>query len=274
MTDQVLDSLEVKPETPPEAPVLNEIEQQAVQSGWVPKEDWKGAEDDWVPAKQFVKRGQLEAELKRQRAETSHKEKVIKSMKDHYLTLKEDAKKELLETLKRSHRDAVKSEDYMEATKISLQMEEVEENLDRKFKHHDQHVEQVTAPVSTPPPEFYEWQERNKWYQIGNTDDMTVEADQLAVAYMKRKPDAPYTDMLNYVTERMTKLYPEKFMPKQKERSADDVNEPGSVQNKGDTKGSKVKLTPAEKEAAAQFGLTEQEFAESLKEYDKKKGWA
>jgi hypothetical protein len=273
MTDQILDNQETVVVDTPEPPKYNEVEQEAIQSGWVPKDEWKGSEDDWVPAKQFVKRGQLEAELKRQRADGAHKEKVIKSMKDYYLNLKEDAKKEVLDSLKRSHREAIKSEDYVEATKISLQMEEMEDNLDRKFKQHDEQVAQVTAPVHTPPPEFFEWQNRNSWYKMGQDDEMTIEADQLAVAFAKRNPNKDYIEMLNYVTERMTKMYPEKFMTKQKERVADDVNEPGSVQSKGDNR-SKTKLSPAEKEAAAAFGLTEQEYAEGLRELDKKKGWA
>lgn len=267
--NQVLDKQEDNNDV--STPQYTEIEQQALQSGWVPKDQWKGAEDDWVPAKQFVKYGQTEAELKRQRAEVSQKEKVIKSMKDHYLNVKEDAKKEVLDALKRSHREAIKAEDYVEATKISLQMEEIEDNLDKRFVQHDRKIEEVSATAPTPPPEFYSWQEKNTWYQMGTNDEMTIEADEMAIAYAKRNPGKSYTDMLDYVTTRIQKLYPEKFMTKQKERVADDVNEPGSVQSKSDTK-SKYKLSQAEKEAAAAFGLTEQEFAESLKEYDQKKG--
>lgn len=271
MTDQILDKQEEPKDTPPQ---LSETEQQAIDNGWVPKDQWKGAEDDWVPAKQFIKYGQVEAELKRQRQEVSQKEKVIKTMKDHYLNVKEDAKREVVDTLKRTQKEAIKNEDYAEATKIGLQIDELEDNLDKKFSQHEQKMEEVSSTPPGPPPEFYEWNSRNGWYKMGQNDEMTIEADQLAIAYAKRNPNKTYQDMLEYVTDRIQKLYPEKFVPKQKEREADDINEPGAVQNKGTSGKTKIKLTDAEKEAAAAFGLTYEEFAESLKEYDKKKGWA
>ena len=46
---------ETKPETPPE--VNESVLKEAESQGWVPKEKFRGDENDWVDADTFVKRG-------------------------------------------------------------------------------------------------------------------------------------------------------------------------------------------------------------------------
>lgn len=254
-----------------QTPEYTPVEQEALSMGWVPKDQWKGAEEDWTPAKAFIKYGQLESEHKKTKAEASQKEKVIKSMKDYYLNVKEDAKKEIEDTLKRQKREAIKNEDYARVAEIDLQLDELTDNLDRRFKQRDVGMEKDTAEVTGPPPEFYEWNKKNSWYQMGKQDGLTKEADVLAVAYAQMNPNAPYQEVLDHVTDRIKKLFPEKFV-NPKERPAD-VNEPGETT--GDAKSKKsVRLSEAEKRAAEAFGLSYEDYAKGLKEWDQKKGVA
>ena len=272
MTDQ-LDKVEEKeveqPETKQtEEPKYTETEAEALATGWVPKDQWKGAEEDWVPAKAYLKYGQVESDLKRVRSEASQKEKVIKSMKDYYLNVKEDAKKEILDTLKRHKREAIKNEDYAEVAKLDVQIDEINDNLDRKFKASDEKVKNIEVPQG-PPPEFFDWNRKNSWYVLGAQDGLTKEADALAIGYAQAYPAAKYDDVLNYVEETIKAKYPQKF-EKPRGRPTD-VNEPG--ESVGDAKPkTKVKLTPAERQAAEAFGMTPEEYAAGLQKWESTRG--
>src|SRR3990167_4897006 len=50
---------------------LSETEQAAVTNGWVPKDQWEGDPDEWVPARQFIKNGELFGRI------NSYKNKII-----------------------------------------------------------------------------------------------------------------------------------------------------------------------------------------------------
>lgn len=268
--DDVVDTPDPKADEKP-TPEYTPVELEAMEMGWVPKDQWKGAEEEWTPAKAFIKYGQLESKYKQAQSSASQNEKVIKSMKDYYLNVKEDAKKEILDTMKRAKREAVKNQDYERVAEIDLQMDELTDNLDRKFKRHDEELAVVEKTPQGPPPEFFEWNKKNSWYKLGEQSGLTKEADVLAVAYAQMNPTAPYQEVLDHVTDRIRKLFPEKFV-NPKERPAD-VNEPGEVT--GDTKNkSKVKLTEAEKRAAEAFGLSYEDYAKGLKEWDQRKGVA
>lgn len=265
-----LDPVVPEPDPNPE-PTYTPTEKDALDTGWVPKDQWKGAEEDWVPAKAYLKYGQVESELKRVRSESSQKEKVIGVMKNHYTNVREDVRKEIQDSLRRAKRDAVKAEDYPRVAEIDTQLEEISDSLDRKFKQADAQLNQAQQQVPVgPPPEFYEWNRRNSWYQLNSVDPLSKEADTFAVAYANTHPSGSYGDMLNYVSDKMKRLYPEKFEPRPREREA--VNEPGTVLGDGGGGKKAVRLTAAERSAAEAFGMDPTEFAASLKQWDKMKG--
>lgn len=263
LVEEVVEEKEV-PQS--EEPKFTETELKAAEEGWVPKDQWKGPEDEWVPAKAFLKYGQVESELKRTRSESTQKEKVIKTMKDYYLNVKEDAKKEIVDTLKRHKKEALKQENYEEVAKIDAQLDELTDNLDRKLKQHDEKLKLLDETPKGPPPEFYSWNKQNSWYVLGQTTGLTKEADTLAIAYAQQNPSSSYEDMLAYVGEAIKKLHPKSFEPSVRERPAD-INEPGEVQGESQSK-KRVKLSASEKAAAEAFGMTHEEYASGLQKWD------
>jgi hypothetical protein len=177
----------------------------------------------------------VESELKKTRSDASQKEKVIRSMKDYYLNVKEDAKKEVLDTFKRQKRDAIKNEDYAEVAKLDLQIDELTDNLDRKFKVNDEkfHAAEQQQQMG-PPPEFFDWNKKNDWYVLGSQNGLTKEADVLAVSYAQLNPNASYPDVLKFVGEKIRQMNPDKFAPKEPRHT--DVNEPGEIQGESNSK--------------------------------------
>lgn len=270
MADQEVVVEEGKPEEPKVEVKLSPDEEKAVSLGWKPKTEWDGPEDGWVPAKWWLKYGDTEQRVIALEAEQKHKEKVIAAMKGHYLRVKEDTKKELLDTIKRHKAIAIKNEDYQKVAELDLQANDLEANLDNSFKKVDAEVAKTDQPTG-PSPEFYQWNRENTWYKYGNkSDEMTVEADTLAVGYAQRNPGADYKDVLRYVEDKIKKIFPDKFKP---------ANEPITAVDEGGThieptrprKGT-IKLDAAQKAAAAAFNMSEEEYAKGLQEYEARKG--
>jgi hypothetical protein len=255
----------------PEVVELSPLEQQAVQQGWVPKDEWKGDPDDWTPAKQFVKYGDLETELKRQKKETTHLNKVVSKMKDFYTSVKEDAKREVIDSLKRSKREAIADRDYEEVARIDGQIEDAEQSLHRAFVKGDAEVQKVAQEAPAPHPEFEPWNEKNRWYKIGGTDEASQFADTLALGYGAANPTKSYTEVLDHVTKVVKKTYPELFEPATRTRPA--AVDDGGGEHVASGPKVKVKLTAEQKAVADAFDMSYEKYAEHLASYEKRKGF-
>lgn len=255
-----------------EAPEATPDEQKAMKEGWKPKDKWEGPEDEWVPAKAFIKFGEVQSQLKQAKQDASHKEKVINTMKQFHLQVKEDAKKEVIDTLKRSKRDAVKAEDYQKVAELDLQLDELETNLDNRFKTSDAAMQQLESYNVQPPPEFFEWNARNSWYKLGGKTELVKEADILATNYIQANPQSRSNpaEVLDYVEKRIKRMFPEEFKNEERERPSA-VDDSPRERAEGNSP-RRPRLTEAEKSAAEAFGMTHAEYAEGLKKWDKMKG--
>lgn len=251
---------------------LSPEERRAIDLGWKPKDQWQGNEDDWVPAKWWLKYGDLEQTKIALEQQDKHKERVINAMKNRYMRVKEDSVKEALDIIKRQKREAMKEENFQAVAELDAQAELLKEGLENKFKQADAEFAQQDTQVNTPPPEFYRWNRENSWYKFGDTTDpMTVEADTLAFAIRSRNPNASYNEILSTVTEKIKRMFPEKFKKEPDPVNAvDEGSETGSRASKG-TKSS-YKLDAAQKEAAMRFGMTEAEYAKEIAEWERRKG--
>lgn len=252
---------------------LSEDETRAVSLGWKPKEEWQGNPDDWVPAKWWLKYGDVEQRLLSAEQEAKHKEKVLGSMKNHYIRVKEDALAEIRDTIKRAKREATKNEDYARVAELDAEQEILENNVKQKFAEADTAAKKdIEAPSNTPPPEFHEWNRRNPWYTLGSTDELSSEADSLAVIYMQKNPNAPYKEMLTVVEGKIKKLFPEKFKAEEPPIMAvdDGGGEAGTRNPKTSSKS--TKLSEVEKEVAKRFGMTDAEYAKERDKYSERKG--
>lgn len=175
---------------------MSEIEKQAAAMGWVPKEDFKGDEDKWIPAEEFVERGTnimpiLQENLKRltkkidglqterktdmetfkrfQEFATKSEERAFKKAESEYKTKLADLKRDL--------KKAAKEEDWETFDRI-------ESNIDTLEKPEAPEKIEVKKPSPNEDPVFIEWKEANSWY--GEDIDKTIYADQIA-GYVKNK---------------------------------------------------------------------------------------
>lgn len=180
-------------------PQLTEIEQKALSMGWKPKDQWDGGEDDWRSAKDFVERQSFFDKI-------SELKSTIWELKKDYrevyqkISQAEKAKYEVeLRKLKEDRAQAAKEGDTEKVVQISDRMDEVKEQ-----------IKTAEVPQQTgPDPAFPEWLKEHPWY---NTDtNMRSDADDFAMTYKAKNPNATFKEVLSHVTGKIKKMYPEKF---------------------------------------------------------------
>jgi len=98
---------------------VSPMTQKALTEGWVPKEDFKGDEDSWVEAKEFVFRGELMDRIKKQSGVINSLSDQTKDLKDALKVLGEHNKKlanveykKAIATLKKEKVDALEERDH------------------------------------------------------------------------------------------------------------------------------------------------------------------
>jgi hypothetical protein len=265
--------------TPPEgtqveAPVLKPEETTAVSFGWMPKEKWVESgksEEDWVPAKHFLRFGEVKQREIAKDKQLQKQDKLIKMMKDHYLTVKDQARDEALRQLREERKDALKANDLTRAEELRDLMEETKEKfakqpvvppeIDREMRE----AAQAPTPQS-PPAEFFQFLDRNPWYIADATkqDEISREADALGNAEVlkaRRSGREPtLNEVYDAVEKKIKKLFPDKFSapgsPHQSAPSRKDTKSSGSV-----------KLSDEEMAVAKAFNLTPEKYLESQKGY-------
>jgi hypothetical protein len=220
-------------------PQLSEAEQQAIEMGWKPKSEWSGEEDDFVSAKEFVRRKSFYDRISSQSKELKELRVTLDALKEHNKKIETYTRKQVMEELKQAKRDALESGDVekvLEVDEAIIQYKLVEKDEAEKEKQ-----------VKEQPgehPDFTAWKTRNKWY---STDpDLQDFANTIGVGYKNRNPDAGPEQVLSYVEKKVKEAYKDKFEnPKRKQESAVETSSAGSVSK--DTKG---KYTPSDEEKA------------------------
>lgn len=214
MTEEVMDQQvdqqveDQQPEVKEEVQ-LTDVEQRALEMGWKPKTDFNGEEDDFIDAKEFVSRKPLFDRIEHQSRELKEVRKALKALSDHHQKVKETEYKAAMESLK-------------EEKKRALAEGDADKLIDVDDRIAEEKAKQVVAERATKEqsnqlhPEFVGWVKDNAWYA---TDaELRVSADQIGTAYASAHPELDPREVLQYVKQRVRKLYPEKFQNPNRER--------------------------------------------------------
>lgn len=270
--EKPVEKVEEKP-AESQAKQYNDQEQTALGFGWMPKEEWEKAghdAEDWVPAKHFLKFGELKTQLISKDKQVTKQDKIIKMMKDHHLRVKQTAYEEALKSLKAERKQALEENDIATAERLRDQMDEIKEQQakDRALPQEvEKELQEVEPPAPAVHPEFHTWHSKNPWYIPDNKkqDEVSQTADQLGIAIVNQArangKQITVKELYEQVTTKIKRMYPEKFgTPKSPQESSPQSS------GKGDNKSS-VKLTDEQLAVAKNFGLTPEKYAEQLKSY-------
>ena len=244
-----------------EEPVVVEIspiEQKALDMGWRPKDDFDGPEEDFIDAKEFVRRKPLFDKIEQQSKEVKALRRTLEEFKEHYTKVEEAQYKKALAALKEQRKDALKDGDGDRF-----------EALDDQIKEAEQEVAQIRAVRETTPEtpaqepaEFINWKRVNTWYT--QNQDMRGFADDYGTSLARR--GIPPDEVLKRVTEAVRKQFPEKFVNKNKQ-SAPDVE---SSKGRSTGRSESYELTETERKIMNDFVrqgvMTKDEYIASLKQ--------
>jgi uncharacterized membrane protein len=188
----------------PEEPQYSEIELQALEQGWTPKDGWKGDPEEWRPAKEFVDRGNLFRKIESQKNELHELRKAIGALSEHNQKVFDAGYKRAMSDLKEAKKAALKEGDGEAVVQI-------EEQMDSLTEEYQERSAAFNAPQQQrqPDPLFMSWLERNQWY--GSDRKLRGYADSVTAEYLSRNPSANLKEVLVEVDKEMRTAFPQKF---------------------------------------------------------------
>lgn len=236
----------------PAAPT--DVEVRARAMGWKPQEEYRGPAAGWRDAEEFVRRGETELPVIRERyraterklAEVSGELKqattVIADLTDRFRTSDERAYKRAKADLVRERDAAIETGDKAAVHRVDAEIAEVERTAPKP----------PAAPQPQPPaqpnsvhPEVLSWDARNPWYR--HNPDMAQEAQAIHMRLLEREPTLTLTENLDRVTDAMRGLYPDRVTTAR-------LNRPLGQRTNGAPESDPEPENPRRQEAAAVSG--------------------
>jgi hypothetical protein len=214
---------ETKPENVPE--VNESVLKEAESQGWVPKEKFRGDENDWVDADTFVKRGREIMPILRKNNENLLKElnttkeqlKEFKKSADEFKKFQQQAHErkvselnQQLEQLKNVRAQAISEGDGARVNAIDDAIDEVKEQT-KQAK--DEAREAAKAPPPQPTqvldPTLQEWMGKHEWFGKDKklTDWTTAAGEELR----QQNPTLMGKAFLDRLDELLEDEFPHKF---------------------------------------------------------------
>ena len=217
-----------------------QVEKEARLFGWVPKEEFRGSETDWVDADVFVKRGKEINPILRKNNELlmkklDEKAKEIDSIKASVEEFKKFQKESFerksaeyevqIAQLKTQKREAIAAGDGDKVVDIDDQIDSLKEAQKEAKKEAEKKPEepkQTEAQVSVPDdPELQSWLGRNQWF--GEDLEMTDVANGLGSTVRKQFPHLTGRAFLDKLDEKIVEYFPHKVLGNKAKGSAVDT---------------------------------------------------
>lgn len=270
MTEQV-ENKEGTESQQQEQPQYTEVEQQAMSTGWMPKDQWSGNPDDWVSARQYVKNGELFGRINSYKNKIVNLEKTVGELVKHNEKLYETGYKDAIDALKVERKQALREGD----TERVLELEERAEALQQEYQEKQQQFNTtVKVPEVATNPVFDEWLANNPWYEQdaalhGYADG---EARTLVEASQRAGKVVNYDKLLVEVSRKVREKFPEKFGLREKMTSSVTT---GDEPVRRTVSNNSYKLTAMEEEifkTLEKSGLTKEKYVEDLKKVKARKG--
>ena len=269
-----------------EAQAVNEqTQKEARLFGWVPKEEFRGSEDDWVDAEVFVKRGKEINPILRKNNELlmkklDEKAKEIDSIKASVEEFKKFQKESFerktaeyevqIAQLKSQKREAIAEGNGDLVVDIDDQIDSLKEaQREAKEAAKAKPEPEQPAQVSIPDdPELQGWLNKNTWF--GNDIEMTELANTLGSSVRKQFPHLTSRAFLEKLDDKIREYMPNKFLGNKAKGSA--VDSSGSVRGTGSSgKKSYDNLPDDAKQACDRF--IKQGWIKSKQEYIDSYDW-
>lgn len=240
----------------------SDLELKALGMGWIPPEEFKGPEDEFVSAKEYIARGSFFKKIERQNAQIAELKTIIDTM-SQTLSVKEKAEQDRM--LK-----------YIEQQK-SLAKQNLDMDTYEQLVTHEKElltqpkIQQPIRQQQVNPLETLEGQEfvkNNTWLQ--RTDDvaekMKIHSTMLAQKIARENPALGLGDTLNYIHKEIRKEYPNEFRAKGTSQVVTSKLSGGSSKDAGDEFSN---LNAAERQVAEYLKANKQDYKSYIKNLKK-----
>ncbi len=203
-------------------PTLTPIEEKAISMGWRPKERFEGDEEEFIDAKEFVRRQPLFDRIENQNKQLKNVTKALEALKVHYTRVEEAAVQKAINQLKAQRKSALAEGDGDSFELIDDEIKKAE----LKLTEIEQVKNQPIVEETVVHPEWQAFQARNPWY--GSTSYMRKFADEIGAELASK--GIPPTEVLKQVEQAVRKEFPNKFVNPNKQ------NAPDVEQSRGNSK--------------------------------------
>ena len=202
---------EVKEEVVKEEAEYSPIETQAMDQGWLPKDEWEAQgndPNDHRSAKEFVERGEIYRSLSQTRGELKRIQMAHGALQKHHQHVFDKAYQKAIQDLKLEKRQAIRNEDLEAAEAIDEQIDELKET-------HAQEKQQLVAQTqaiqqtAVVSPEWDQWKIKNTWYDAD--ESLREEADSIGHIYIMKRPGVQPAQVLEHVEKEIKRSYSDKF---------------------------------------------------------------
>ena len=221
-----------------------QTEKEARLFGWVPKEEFRGSESDWVDAEVFVKRGKEINPILRKNNELlmkklDEKAKEIDSIKESVEEFKKFQKESFerksaeyevqIAQLKTKKREAIAAGDGDTVVDIDDQIDslkEAQKEAKAEAAKKPEPTPKTEAQASVPDdPDLQSWLGRNQWF--GQDTEMTDMANGLGASVRKQFPHLTGRAFLDKLDDKIAEYFPQKVLGKKAKGSS--VDSTGNV---------------------------------------------
>lgn len=207
MTEEVKQGLQETPATDQaEAPALTPTQEKAIEQGWKPKDQFEGAEEDFIDAAEFVRRGELFSKIEHQSKELKMVRQALDALKVHHTKVAENEYNRALKTLQAERKQARVDGEFEKADAIDEQIDEI--------KAEKEQVIASVPQVQELNPEFVQWTEKNSWYNDNKV--MRAAADKIGLDYARQGHNP--SEVLKMVEKDIRSEFPHKFTNAARER--------------------------------------------------------
>lgn len=228
-------------------------EELAKEKGWVPQDEWQGDSEEWVPANEFLLRGELMGRISSQtgqiralnskldQAVSKHKdlEKALRVLGEHNKKIAEIEYNKALQELRKTRSEAQAEGDHDLVAEIESKIDEVREasktgdsvdfDSDKDDEEDDSGTQQGTYTTEQDAKNMMEWTEANPWY----TEDPVLRAAADVIA-ANLDPTTMTSDVyLKSITQKMQEKFPEQVgKPKKARQQVHDPDPDGTNKSK------------------------------------------
>jgi hypothetical protein len=213
---------------------LSPVQQEALEQGWVPKDQFDGDPEKFVDAGEFLRRGELFRKIESQSKEMKELRKALNELAKHNANVRKVEYERAVQSLKAEKKQALAEGDADKVVEIDDRIDLVKDQQ----KQLQSQVIQESIPQEVHP-ELKNWMNKNPWYESNRSMRGWADARGIELAEAGKSP----TEVLKALEAEVKDRFKEKFHnPNRDKAGAVEGNLP-----RGRTKEADYELSDVEK---------------------------